>query len=84
MVDTLLTYLLHIFIGLDVLGALALFILGAKRRSARRLANSSETSCVPVHSTGFFASLRGRFSSVPAREMDRLRSVLYSFEEGLH
>ena len=44
MIDTLLTNVLHIVIALDICGAIALIVLGAKRHKAR----SETTSHFPL------------------------------------
>lgn len=87
MIDTLLTNVLHIVIALDIFGAIALFILGAKQRQTR----SSKVLDAPIRSTSnkpvwkslpYFSSIR--FSRIPHQDMKRLQTVLRSFEEGLH
>jgi hypothetical protein len=87
MIDTLLTNVLHIVIALDILGAIALFILGAKRRQTL----SKNALEIPTPSTSnkpFWKSLPPfssvRFSRIPPQDMKRLHTVLRSFEEGLH
>lgn len=87
MIDTLLTNVLHIVIALDILGAIALFILGAKRRQTL----SKNALEIPTRSTStkpFWKSLPPfssvRFSRIPPQDMKRLHTVLRSFEEGLH
>ena len=87
MIDTLLTNILHIIIALDILGAIALFILGAKRHQTR----SENALDIPTLSTSnkpFWKSLPSfssmRFSRIPPQDMKRLHTVLRSFEEGLH
>lgn len=86
MIDTLLTNILHIVIALDVFGAIALFILGAKQRQTR----SNNVLDTPIRSTSnkpiwkslpYFSSIR--FSRIPHQDMKRLQTVLRSFEEGL-
>jgi len=87
MIDTLLTNILHIIIALDIFGAIALFILGAKRSKT----HSENALDVPTHSTSnkpFWKSLPSfssvRFSRIPPQDIKRLHTVLRSFEEGLH
>ena len=87
MIDTLLTNVLHIVIALDILGAIAMFILGAKRRQTL----SKNALEIPTRSTSnkpFWKSLPPfssvRFSRIPPQDMKRLHTVLRSFEEGLH
>ena len=87
MIDTLLTNVLHIVIALDIFGAIALFILGAKRRQTR----SENALDIPTHSSSnkpFWKSLPSfssmRFSRISPQDMKRLHAVLRSFEEGLH
>ena len=85
--DTLLTNVLQIVIALDICGAIALIVLGAKRHKAR----SETTSHFPpaqVAPQPFWKSLfpfsSPRISHVPAQDMKRLHTVLHSFEEDLH
>ncbi len=87
MIDTLLTNVLHIVIALDIFGAVALFILSAKRRQTR----SENALDVPTRSSSnkpFWKSLTPfsfmRFSHIPPQDIKRLHTVLRSFEEGLH
>ncbi len=89
MMDQFLTHLLQIVIVLDILGALAYFLLGALRRAKR--AEGEQPQTVPLHSdSSLWRELwlkvrpRRRLTAVPAQDMERLRSVLNSFEEGLH
>tara|TARA_B100001989_G_C24311935_1_gene350901 strand:- start:105 stop:368 length:264 start_codon:yes stop_codon:yes gene_type:complete len=86
MIDTLLTNVLHIIIALDIFGAIALFILGAKRRQTR----SENALDFPTQSTSnkpFWKSLPSfsyvRLSRIPPQDIKRLHKVLRSFEEGL-
>ena len=86
MIDTLLTNVLHIIIALDIFGAIALFILGTKRRQTR----SENALDFPAHSTSnkpFWKSLPSfssvRLSRMPPQDIKRLHEVLRSFEEGL-
>ena len=87
MIDTLLTNVLHLVIALDICGAIALIVLGAKRHKAR----SETTSHLPptqVAPQPFLKSLVpfscSRIFHVPAQDMKRLHTVLHSFEEDLH
>ena len=86
MMDTLLTNILHVVIALDIFGAIALFILGAKQRQTR----GNNVLDAPIRSTSnktiwksvpYFSSIR--FSRIPHQDMKRLQTVLRSFEEGL-
>ena len=86
MIDTLLTNVLHIVIALDIFGAIALFILSAKRRQTR----SENALDIPTHSSSnkpFWKSsppfLSCAFPAYRPQDMKRLHTVLRSFEEGL-
>lgn len=87
--DQFLTHLLQIVIVLDVVGALAYFLLGTLRRAKRTEAQQPQAAPL-LSPSSLWGELwlrlrpRRRFAPVPARDMERLRSVLYSFEEGLH
>ena len=87
MIDTLLTNVLHIVIALDIFGAIALFILGAKRRQTR----SENALDIPTRTSSnkpLWKSLPSfsfmRFSRIPPQDMKRLQNVLRSFQEGLY
>lgn len=87
MIDTLLTNVLHIVIALDIFGAVALFILGAKRRQTRS-ENGLDVPTLFSSNKPFWKSLTSfsfmRYSHIPPQDMKRLHTVLRSFEEGLY
>ena len=87
MIDTLLTNVLHIVIALDICGAIALVVLGAKRHKARGDITShlppAQEAPQPFWKSHFpFSS--PRISHLPAQDMKRLHTVLHSFEEDLY
>ncbi len=89
MLDQFLTHLLQIVIVLDVLGAIAYIVLGTLRRSKR--AEGERPPASPLASDlSLWRALwlkigpERRLAAVPTQDMERLRTVLYSFEEGLH
>jgi hypothetical protein len=87
MIDTLLTNVLYIVIALDICGAIALIVLGAKRHKARS-ETTSHLLPAQLAPQPFWKSLfpfsSPRITHVPAKEMKRLHTVLYSFEEDLY
>jgi len=91
MFDHFLTTLLQIVIVVDIIGAIAYFALGALRRKQR--ANEPQLSteqavkphAVELDNRSFWQKLLPNRQMALARsqEIDKLRHVLYSFQDGL-
>ncbi len=91
MFDHFLTILLQVVIVVDLIGAVAYFALGALRRK-QRASESPLTAEQSVHPIALGLEPRSFWQKlIPSRRMafarsqdiDKLRQVLYSFQDGL-
>ncbi|MBT4500950.1 MAG: hypothetical protein HOC74_24685 [Gemmatimonadetes bacterium] len=89
MFDNFLTSILQVVIVIDVLGAIAYFVLGGLKRKKRQALEQSghaqPAEVIPLHEPFWKRFSWGHPRPIPATEgdFDQLRQVLYSYREGL-
>jgi hypothetical protein len=98
MFDEFLTTLLQIFIVIDLIGAVAYFALGALRRKRRVNEPTADQTTPPralalddrplwkkLFPSRLWQKLNPgqRFAFARSQDIDKLRQVLYSFQDGL-
>ncbi len=85
MFDHILTTLLQVVIALDIIGAIAYFTLGWIRRQKRQ---EEQPMVVELHSPqiSFWQKLwpRSQPALANVQDVDKLRRILYGFQDGLH
>jgi hypothetical protein len=84
MFDHFLTFVLQIVIAIDVLGAIAYFVLGALKGRSRKTSDPVVLELAPPRPSLWQRLFcRPRPALATEGDLTRLRRVLYSFQEGL-
>ena len=90
MFDQFLTNLLQVVIVIDLIGAIAYFALGALRRKQRSnetatAEQSAQPLALELDDRPFWKKLipGRRMAFARSQDIDKLRQVLYSFQDGL-